>query len=267
MDRHVILTLGRSGSNTLRDMLNQSPEVLNFGEVLGEWNTIRKLQRKAVFLPRSDEAFLDRVLYSGSFLRAVNTIRSVRKSASGDRGAIKRIGGIKTFGIKDFSLNFMRYGLSGYLDARPDIKVIGLVRDDVVERMVSNAMLGATGVVENRGGEDGGPRRLSLDPSRMAELLTDIETENADLHAMLDRLPQSRKYIIRYDDLFSDQDSRQRIMTEAFEFLGVRPVQTQERMRKIIRKPVNEVIKNFDDCLEAVRGTHHEALLREAADD
>ena len=36
MERHVILTLGRSGSNTLCDMLNQHPEVLNFGEVLAE---------------------------------------------------------------------------------------------------------------------------------------------------------------------------------------------------------------------------------------
>ncbi|MGM0740513.1 MAG: sulfotransferase [Pseudomonadota bacterium] len=263
MDRHVVLTLGRSGSNTLRDMLNQSPEVLNFGEVLGEWNTIRKIQRKAVFLPRSDEAFLDWVLYSGSFLRAVNTIRSVRKSASGERGAVKRVSGLKTFGIKDFSLNFMRYGLSGYFDARPDIRVIGLIRDDVVERMVSNAMLGATGVIESRGGEDGEPRRLSLDPARVGELLSDIETENADLHAMLDRLPQERKHVIHYDDLFSN--SRQRIMTETFGFLGVRPVQTQERMHKIIRRPVNEVIENFDDCLDAVRGTHHETLLREAS--
>lgn len=31
-----LLALGRSGSNTLRDILNQRLENLNFGEVLGE---------------------------------------------------------------------------------------------------------------------------------------------------------------------------------------------------------------------------------------
>jgi len=103
MDHHVILTLGRSGSNTLRDMLNQSPQVLNFGEVLGEWNTIRKLQRKVFFLPRTDEAFLDWVLYSGTFLRSANAIRSVNKTLAGQGAAVQRVRDIKTFGIKDFS--------------------------------------------------------------------------------------------------------------------------------------------------------------------
>ncbi|GGO60581.1 hypothetical protein GCM10011315_35340 [Roseovarius pacificus] len=265
MDRHVVLTLGRSGSNTLRDMLNQSPGILNFGEVLGEWNTIRKFQRKAFFLPRTDEAYLDWILYSLAFLRSVNTLRSLNKTLTGRRTAAKRLRDIRTFGVKDFSLNFQRYGLSGYLDARPDIKVIGLIRENVVDRMISNAMLGATGVVAARGGADGKTRTLRIDPTRIAGLLTDIETENADLDAMLSRLPDNRKYIVRYDELFSDPESRQRIMEGAFAFLGVPPVATQERMTKIIRAPANDVIENFDECLDAVRGTPHEALLRDAA--
>lgn len=67
MDRHVVLTLGRSGSNTLRDMLNQSPEVLNFGEVLGEWNTIRKIQRKAVFYRYQTKLFWTGCYIPGAF--------------------------------------------------------------------------------------------------------------------------------------------------------------------------------------------------------
>ncbi len=266
MEHHVILTLGRSGSNTLRDMLNQSPEVLNFGEVLGEWNTIRKLQRKTFLLPRSDEAFLDWVLYSPTFLRSVNALRSLSKTMAGQRASAKRRRDLKTFGIKDFSLNFRRYGLTRYLDARPDIKVIGLVRENVVDRMISNAMLGATGVVAARGGSGGKTRTLHIDPDRIAALLCDIEAENADLDAMLARLPDHRKFVIRYDELFAEPESRQRIMESVFGFLGVAPVTTRERMTKIIRAPANQVIENFEDCLQAVRGTAHETLLRNAAE-
>lgn len=266
MDHHVILTLGRSGSNTLRDMLNQSPAVLNFGEVLGEWNTIRKIQRRALFLPRSDGDFLDWVIYSGTFQRSANALRSLNKALSGNLSAAKRVRGIKTFGIKDFSLNFMRFGLSDYLDARPDIKVIGLMRNNVVDRMISNAMLGATGVVAATNDGSNKQRRLRIDPCRIAGLLRDIETENTDLDNMLSRLPAERKFVIHYGDLFSNQHNRQLVMNNAFNFLGVEPIQTKERMVKIIQSPVNELIENFDDCLRAVRGTHYETLLRDAAD-
>ena len=266
MERHVVLTLGRSGSNTLCDMLNQSPEVLNFGEVLGEWNAIRKLQKKLPFVPREDKAFLDWVLYSDAFLRVVNIIRSTKKTLSGKGSAAKSMRGIKTFGIKDFSLNFIRFGLSDYLDNHPDLKVVGLLREDVVDRMISNAMLGATGVIKTTSAKSGGRKTLRIDPAQISALLTDIETENADLDAMLARLPAGRKKIIRYDDLFSDQDKRHETMTEVFEFLDVSPIRTEERMVKIIRASVSDVIENFDDCVAAVQGTPHEALLRAAAE-
>ena len=64
MDRHMILTLGRSGSNTLRDMLNQNPEVLNFGEVLGPWTDMRRLQKRLPLIPKDNVAYLDFILTS-----------------------------------------------------------------------------------------------------------------------------------------------------------------------------------------------------------
>ncbi len=265
MDRHIILTLGRSGSNTLCDMLNQNPAVLNFGEVLGEWNAVRKLQKRVPLIPRGDEAFLDWVLYSGSFLRMVNTVRSLRKTAAGKRGAAKPLRDIETWGIKDFSLNFTRFGLSTYLDTRPDLKVVGLLRQDVVDRMISNAMLGATGVIKTTSADASGRKTLRIDPAQIAALLADIETENAELEEMLARLPDARRHVIRYEDLFTDPDRRHETMTGVFDFLGVDPVRTEERMVKIIRTPVNEVIENFEDCVAAVSGTPHEELLRQAA--
>lgn len=266
MENHIILTLGRSGSNTLRDMLNQSPEVLNFGEVLGHWNPIRKAQQRLPLLPRDDAAYLDWILTSRTLPRAANLVRSVRKGLGGQRSQVKRFSEIRTFGIKDFSLLFHRYGISEYLDERPAIKVIGLERTQVVDRMISNAMLGETGVVEVRGGDDGRKRTLRIDPQRIGGMLDAIAEENSQLDAMLSRLPESRVRRVQYHDLFAADGRQQQLMDKLFEFLGVASVPVQERMTKIIKAPVNEVIENFGECVAAVQGTAHEALLRDAAE-
>lgn len=267
MRRHVILTIGRSGSNTLRDMLNQSPEVLNFGEVLGEWNAVRKLQRRLGLFRGADAAYLDFILGARTFRFAANTHRSWSKRRAGQPQAVKRLRDVRTVGIKDFSLNFQRYGLMDYLPARPDIKVVGLIRDDVVGRMISNARLGATGVVALQAGQSGpGGGTLRIEPGRIGEMLATIERENALLAEMLEALPAENRLVVRYDDLYRSPEARNAVMEEVFGFLGVPPVATAERMRKIITAPVSEVIENFDACLHAVRGTPHEALLLRAAE-
>lgn len=266
MENHIVLTLGRSGSNTLCDMLNQSPEVLNYGEVLGEWTRTRKLRSALPFLWRSDEAFLDWILTSGAFRRVANAERNLRKRWSGRPRDIKRAGAIRTVGIKEFSLNFRRFGISDRLLQRPGLKVVGLVRRDVVDRMVSNALLGATGVVAARPGSEDRRPRLRLDPARIASMIETIEAENRELDGMLGRAPADRRLVIRYEDLYADEASRAATMRAVFEFLEVEPILPAARMRKIVREPVSELVENFDDCLAAVRGTHHEALLRAAAE-
>ena len=265
MKRHVLLTIGRSGSNTLCDMLNQSPQVLNFGEVLGEWNQIREYQRALRLFRNSDEAYLDFILNSHAFHFVANTHRNWRKRRTNAVEAVKRLGNVQTVGVKDFSLNFQRYGLTDFLEKRPEIQVIGLVREDVVGRMISNAQLGATGVVALRTGQDRVGGTLWIDPAHISEMLTTIERENAFLAQMLASLPSHRVLVIRYEDLYRDPDAKDEIMKTVFSFLNVEPIQPDVRMRKIITTPVSEVVENFEDCLVAVKGTRFEALLREAA--
>ena len=263
--RHVILTLGRSGSNSLRDMLNQSPEVLNYGEVLGEWNAVRKAQRRLGLFRGDDARYLDWLISGGTFLRAANAARNLGRIRTRRFDQTKARAGIQTIGFKDFSMNFEKYGLRDYLRAREDIQVIGLLREGVADRMVSNAMLGATGVVKLPSADGGGgPRRLRIDPDEIAGLLETIEHENRVLEEMLAELPAARVHVMRYAELFSGDETRQELMDAAFRFLDVAPVQTETRMRKIIRTPIDRTIENFDDCLAAVRGTRFETLLEEA---
>lgn len=264
LERHIILTLGRSGSNTLREMLNQHPEVLNFGEVLGEWNGIRKMQRRLGLYRSSDARFLDAVL-SPRFFRAANAVRTLRKRRSGDGGQAKPFAQIRTIGIKDFSLNFDRYGLGDYLAARPDIRVIGLTRPGVVERTISFLMLRQTGVVERS--SQGGPRApasIRVAPDELRTQLEEVEAENQRLDEMLSTLEPHRVHRVTYRGLFDGTETRARTMEGLFAFLGLAPCPVAPARGKIIDRPLSETIVNFEECCAVLAGTRFEAMLLEA---
>lgn len=269
MNRHVILTLGRSGSNTLRDLLNQHPEVFNIGEVLGPWTDPRKLQRRIPLIPQRDEAFLDWVLYSrASYLGCWGVHRLNRLRGNG--GPHKRFGGIKSFGFKDFSMNFDRCGLLSYFKDRPDIKVIGLQRNDILARMVSAELLNRTGQVrlstDDSTEKARKPATLRFEPGEFVEKLSVIDAENALLETMLAELPPENVLRIDYEDFYNDIPHRAAALRAAFEFLGLEPVETELRFRKIVRQPLREVIENFDDCLAATKGTRFADLMQEASE-
>ncbi|MEM7581601.1 MAG: hypothetical protein AAF316_17540, partial [Cyanobacteria bacterium P01_A01_bin.80] len=55
MNKHLILTNGRSGSNYLVTLFNSHPQITNYGEVLGDWTLPYKLNKKIKFgLPLFD---------------------------------------------------------------------------------------------------------------------------------------------------------------------------------------------------------------------
>ena len=65
MRRHLILTHGRSGSNFLTNSLNLHPQVVNYGEVLGDWTLPCKLRKLNLLNSESYEQYLDQ-LYTSS---------------------------------------------------------------------------------------------------------------------------------------------------------------------------------------------------------
>lgn len=77
MSRHMILSLGRSGSNTLADLINQHPHALNVGEVLGSWTKMRQIRESFCLYAGRDAAYLDAVTRPSALLFAANTFRSM----------------------------------------------------------------------------------------------------------------------------------------------------------------------------------------------
>lgn len=259
---HIVLTLGRSGSNTLVDMLNQNPAILNYGEVLGEWNRIRKFQRRTGLFRNDDRAYLDSILDNPWLLRLANTNRSISKLARGRMREVKRIGNLKTVGFKEFSLNFDRYGLGDYVRTRRDAKIIALTRSNVIERMVSNEFLQATGIVSSQTkGAKGLRPKLSITPEKVIEKLVVIEKETQKLEEMVADLDQSRVLRMEYADLYNDPDHTIAIVRRAYEFLGVPDMKPKVRMSKLVKRDPLAALENGNEVRAAIEQTRFATFL------
>lgn len=279
MDQHIILTLGRSGSNALMDMLNQHPELLNIGEVMGDWTPYRKIRR----LFRSEAAYLDFLLSNQSFLRVANAYRSFKKKRAGKLEDVKAFRQIRTVGFKEFSAHFDWRDTPDYLNARPNIKIIGLIREDNFARTLSRAKFRLSNIVSTSEDPSEGaavrktrtaseaeleaqsditePGKLRLVPELFLEWLEAAEDERNRLEEMLSALPAEQTQVVRYEDLYASEDRRQQIVTDLFRFLGLNPVPTRARMQKIIKTPPNELIENIEECRQAAEATRFARLF------
>lgn len=254
-NKHFILTLGRSGSNTLVDIINQHPQLLNYGEVLGEWNKIRKLQRMLFIYRNNDSAYLDLLIGNKNMARTINTYRSFRHLLRGKLDSAKNFNKIKSIGVKDFSLNMNKYNIHEYLIKRNDIKVVGLERNSILDRFISYTFLKNTGVVLKKDTIDLKIEKANLDTKHLINNLRKIRLENDFLKDMLGMIPSNRIYRIKYEDLYSGSLASNEIIRELYKFLGVDPIKPVTKMQKILPGGSLDRISNIADCREVVKNT------------
>lgn len=241
--KHMVFTLGRSGSNTLVDLLNQNPAILNVGEVLGEWMTLRRLQQKYGPCRNDDTAWLDAVLGNRWLLRGLNGYRNLTRYRAGTPHEAKALRRIRSVGFKEFSLNFDRLGIGDYPERRPEVLVIGLTRRNVIDRMISTLALEQTGVVQAHAGA-GRPAapKLRLDPGEALRRLDAVAEENERLEERLNRIDPARLFRIDYGDFTAGNEALIARVRKVYAFLGVPDHQPRIRTAKIIRSdPLNRL--------------------------
>jgi len=102
MNRHFILTHGRSGSNFLANCLNKHQSLVNYGEVLGEWTQpyrLFKLYKKA---GKGWPEYLDALYTSSTLFYAAQSVSALKHLKTGRKINFKRKSAIKSLGVKDF---------------------------------------------------------------------------------------------------------------------------------------------------------------------
>lgn len=257
----MILTLGRSGSNTLVNLLNQHPEVMNVGEVLGPWTPFQRLRRRLGLWRAREDAYLDALTRLSPVIRGALTLRGALRLARGKGSEIRWTRHIRTLGIKDFHFLMARHGLSDWLETRPDIKVIGLVRDDPVSLLVSYLVMTGGGAVASTEAGVGNRRMVHVPPEEIADMLGQARALICDLRQALAALPPQRVLLLEYDSLYRDDAALRAGMDRVFAFLGVSPRPVETQRQKIITVPPASLIANRAACAAALVGTEFEGVL------
>lgn len=265
MKKHIIFTMGRSGSNYLSNILNAHPEAVNYGEVLGEWTLPFKIFSRVNTGRISTERYLDFIFSGASFFYLSQIYSAFSHLRKGKPVNIKRRRALKTIGIKEFSVNFERRNICNYLSSREDILVINLYRENILKRLVSLEKMQESGVaVLSSNIERSNPRnkdKIVLDiPQLLASL--DLFKKEFETHQQIVRdVPQDRVLNIRYEDLFAETAQCSQYEYEIFSFLDLKPISVTSDHRKLLSDDLRQVVLNYRELEQALRNTEYECYL------
>ncbi len=263
MNKHIILTLGRSGSSYLSDRLNNHPNIRNYGEVLGDWTIPFKLYTRLFSNQYSVEQYLDYMYQSKVFFLMVNIYSSITKLRIKKKKNKKHYNDIETIGIKDFSFNFIRKNLSAYLSDRPEISVINLYRKNILKRFVSLEKMNQSGIVKqvSSAAKREIPVKIRLDIPYTISQLEIFSSELNDHHKFISTLPPEQVLNISYEELFSNDSSLEFYIKMIFEFLGVDENDTESRHKKILPDNLEHIIENYDELSSSLLNTRYACYL------
>lgn len=264
MNRHFILTNGRSGSNYFVQLLNQHSAVVNYGEVLGDWTVPGRLVRTRF---RDDNAaYLDWLFSSPAAFYGGQILSFAARHRAGKATHFRRRARVASLGVKEFAVNLGRFGLDRFLAARPEIRLVTLVRADPLARLISVRQLAATGEVARVEGKPVAERpRIFLDPASLGSDLEVIEQENESVRQAADR-HQGPVLRLDYESFFAaaPQIQTERV-AELQAFLGVAPERLQSEHRKLRETRLSEAIENYEDVRKTLAGGPFERWLDAAA--
>lgn len=256
MRPHIILTHGRSGSNFLVNVINQHPNLVNYGEVLGEWTMPQRLYRAAAMVGCSREQFIDWMLLSRAPLLLGQSYRALEHMRRGRIVDFKVPAQITSVGIKDFVFLFQRHSLMEFLRDRPSLVVVYLSRSNGLQRYVSLARMAATGVVKNdqtlTGDSAARPFQLTVDTDDLLDKLQTYECELAAGEEMLAGVDPDTLLRIDYDQYFGSAELMAALNARLFQFLGVESIEVEARHQKLNTQPLPQTIVNYDDVAAAV---------------
>ena len=260
INRHVILTSGRSGSNYLSNVLNLHPQIVNYGEVLASMIVPYKLFNKCKWCPWTKEQYLEgfyssrMVFYAAQLYSAYSHLRKHKPINFKWRGRVK------TIGTKDFFLNVKTKQVEKFYLSQPDLAVIYLYRENLLRRYLSGVFLRNTKIAATEAKVS--IEKVTIDIGQMMNYLENLEKELAYEKTFLTELTQQhRVFQLRYEDYFASEASILSFNRQLFEFLGVEPMEAQSRHQKILPQAICDIVANYDEFCATLANTKYQQYL------
>lgn len=239
--KFIILGRSRTGSNFLRGLLSSLPGVTVLGEILKnpvtiEWGTDN--------FPRTARADRNYQRDPGRFLD-VDVFRPMPVSVD----AL----GFKLFYYHGESERFA--SAWSYLLECKDLHVIHIKRRNILATHVSRAraLRSNRWVAKEKPTQTLAPIKLDFDA-----LLADF-TQTRGWEVEFDRRFSDHRVLqLQYEDLVRDRNAE---MTRVQRFLGLDPSPSQPQTFKQTRRPLDQVIANFDELRAQFQGTEWESFF------
>lgn len=260
MNKHIIFTNGRSGSNYLLSLLNSHPHVVNYGEVLGDWTIPQKLHQKVGLGGKDLKSYLNFVYSSKTFFYLAHTYSTYSRLSKGKSPNLKRWSQVKSLGIKDFSFLFKQKHIESFLIERNDIRVVNLYRDNILKRYISLKSLESIGIVKTEK-KTSKSLKVKLPVDTLIDDLNDLKAKKNVQLSLAKKISSSRVINIRYEDFFSSKEAREFYQAKIFDFLEVENVCNKVEQRKILPKKLEDVVENFQEVSRLLADTEYERYL------
>ena len=262
MKKHIILTNGRSGSNYLVTLLNSHPQIANYGEVLGEWTTLYKVNQKVKFGQSLFNDYYDYMNYvynSKLFFYISHIYSGYSKIKKQEKINFKSYQNIKTIGVKEFSINFKKRNIVNYIKEQEDLFIINLCRKNSLKRLISLEAMKNTGVISSKKTKEN--KQIYLSAKNTLQQLEIFEKEKQDQFEMLESVPNNRILNIYYEDYFSEEKKHKKINKEILDFLQVKQINISSKHRKILDSDLSNIIKNYDEIYNLLANSPYEKYL------
>ena len=262
MNKHIILTNGRSGSNYLAHTLNLHPNLVNYGEVLGGWAIPWKLYSFWRLFGIRETSFIQHVYTSRLFFFLAQAYSAIAHLRRGIPINWKRYDTTSNLGIKEFFIHFENRSGLQYILSEQNIAVIYLSRSDLVRRYLSMRHMEQTKVVVDYGTATA-RKKIHIDIADMLRTLDAMKKETDDEQAWMSNIASAGHRIleIRYEEYFASDESIARHNGLIFEFLGVPPINVCNKQRKILSADLCDLVENYGEFCQALNNSPYATYL------
>lgn len=259
INRHIIFTNGRSGSNFIANTLNLHPEVVNFGEVLGEWTMPYRVYKKFSLLGISNRKYIEFIFNSPFIFYSAQLISLISHYRRGVPANFKNRGKVKSIGVKDFSFLIQRRNLADWLINDKSIKVIYLYRENLLKRYLSLVMMERTGVVKSE--KNMQSLSVNIDINDMLSELDLYKTQRDYEEQIIERIQEDRVVRLCYEEYFSSEKKMASENNKIFDFLGVAPIKSKSSHKKINSDNLAALIENFEEVKSSLKGSYYSKFI------
>lgn len=264
MNRHIIFTNGRSGSNYIANIINQHPNAVNYGEVLGDWTLPYKIHQKIGMGGKSDTEYLEYIYKDKLFFSLAQVYSAISHTRNKEKINFKNWKEIKTIGIKDFSIHFHRRNLEQFLLDNHDLLIINWYRNNSLKRLISLNNMSETGVVKQTKKDNKNKYKIVIDIDSLISSLDIIEKEKEEQLSLINKIEPKRVIQISYEDYFLSPETQKDYTKKIFQFLNLDYGNFQVSFnyhKKILSNSLPEILLNYEQVYNCLKNTRYQCYL------